>query len=615
MPGLRGVTTASTGASTTLLTYTINNPSWNGSSTPALDIILLWVTLRGAIALNTPAGFTAVPATVVSSGQYQLFYRITDGTEGATFTISWASGANVSSAMARSYFGADTALVMDPAVPASSAISGLAASSITTTRDGDMLVWFAATKTSTAGQTPGTITPPSGFTGSTPSAATTTVADPNVQAYGADEVQAAHGATGTLTGTDSTPAVDTSGASVVVALAAMTPIVPGRRTRSTLAPVRRSSVTRPAFIPVVTVTVPIVPAPVRTRRVWPRAQRGRITTGIVVTVTATPPPIVPATIRTRRPLSRAVAERGGFAPPVVVTATVTVPVVLARVRTRRFFPRTFERGGFAPPVVITVTAATAPVVPAVVRTRRPAWRPPSERGGFAPPVVVTVTVAPAPIVPVPVRSKRRPAPRVVRSAFRRGFTVIATAVRHPLDLGGTQTDENRLGGSIVVRPIAPYGGSIADENRLGGTATNERVYSATASDENRLGGTSVRRTSDSIARGWTMQAVSLAVGEFNDETIDLTLTSGGSALDLTAATIDVYLKTAAGISDTDPSTIHLSTGTGEVVVTNAVGGLATVSIAAATLGISAAYGFWRVDVVKSSKRNTALYGNVTITKL
>lgn len=220
MPSLRGVTTASTGASTVLLTYSISNPSWTGSTTPAGDIVLLWVILRGAIALATPSGFTAVPATVISSGQYQLFYRVTDGSEGATFTVSWASGGNTSSAMCRSYSGADTALVMDPSVPTASAISGLAAASITTVRDGDTLVWFAATKTSTAGQTPGTITPPSGFTGSTASAPTTTVADPNVQAYGADEVQGTHGATGVLTGTDSTPAVDTSSGSVVVALAA-----------------------------------------------------------------------------------------------------------------------------------------------------------------------------------------------------------------------------------------------------------------------------------------------------------------------------------------------------------------------------------------------------------
>src|SRR5260221_1893522 len=153
MPSLRGVTTASTGASATLLTYTIANPSWTGSTTPAGDIVLLWAVLRGAIALTTPSGFTAIPAAVISSAQYQLFVRLTDGTEGSTFTVSWASGGNTSSAMCRSYSGADTVLVMDPAVPSSSALSGLAAASITTTRHGNPLVWFAGTKTAPAGRT------------------------------------------------------------------------------------------------------------------------------------------------------------------------------------------------------------------------------------------------------------------------------------------------------------------------------------------------------------------------------------------------------------------------------------------------------------------------------
>ncbi len=227
MPTLRGVTTASTGSSAALLTYTVSNPSWTGSTTPAGDIVLLWVVLRGTVALSTPAGFTAVPAAVISSSQFQLFWRVTDGTEGSTFTITWASGANTSSAMCRSYSGADTVLVMDPAVPSSSGVTGLAATGITTVRNGDTLVWLAATKTASAGQAPATISPPSGFTGSTPSAPTSAATIPNVQAYGADAPQGAAGATGTETGSDSNTTVDSTQGSVVVALASAPQTSPG----------------------------------------------------------------------------------------------------------------------------------------------------------------------------------------------------------------------------------------------------------------------------------------------------------------------------------------------------------------------------------------------------
>lgn len=213
----RGATTGGTGTSTVLTSYTIPNPSWNPATSTSYpgDVCLLWVTLRGATVLNVPAGFTAVTASVLSSSQYQLFYRVTDGSEGATFTISWASGGNTSQAVANSYPGMDTVAILDP-VPSASGIAGLAGASITTTHDGDILVWLAASKTASAGQTPGLFTPPAGFYTEIAQQSTVTAANPNVTAFLADMQQASRGATGTLTGTSSS--ATESDAVLVVAL-------------------------------------------------------------------------------------------------------------------------------------------------------------------------------------------------------------------------------------------------------------------------------------------------------------------------------------------------------------------------------------------------------------
>jgi hypothetical protein len=78
----------------------------------------------------------------------------------------------------------------------------------------------------------------------------------------------------------------------------------------------------------------------------------------------------------------------------------------------------------------------------------------------------------------------------------------------------------------------------------------------------------------------------------------------------------MFLKPAAGVPDAAPGVVKLSTITGEIVITNAPGGLATVAIANVDLTDPNAYTFYRVDTVDGTgKRNTAIFGKVGITPL
>lgn len=116
-----------------------------------------------------------------------------------------------------------------------------------------------------------------------------------------------------------------------------------------------------------------------------------------------------------------------------------------------------------------------------------------------------------------------------------------------------------------------------------------------------------------------MQAVALALPQFNDVTVNLTITTGTApniaALNLTGAEVDVFLKTAPGVSDSDPSTTKLSTTGGQITITNARDGQAQCVIASSLLQSTEAFTFWRCDVVIGGLRNTAMYGDVRVTRM
>lgn len=104
----------------------------------------------------------------------------------------------------------------------------------------------------------------------------------------------------------------------------------------------------------------------------------------------------------------------------------------------------------------------------------------------------------------------------------------------------------------------------------------------------------------------------LLLNQGNDETVSLALTqASGAAFNLTGSTVNFYIKPSALTPDSAATVIKLSTTTGEVVVTDQLGGLATVTIPASDLKIPVGR-FWRCDVVQGSTTKTALFGQVQV---
>ena len=108
----------------------------------------------------------------------------------------------------------------------------------------------------------------------------------------------------------------------------------------------------------------------------------------------------------------------------------------------------------------------------------------------------------------------------------------------------------------------------------------------------------------------------LQLSERNDETINLVLLQpdGITPYNLTGATVRFFIKPSAASGDTDIDVILLSNVTSGIVVTDAVNGLATVTIPMADLPAPVAK-FWRVDVVAAGQTKTAMFGLLQITDL
>lgn len=110
--------------------------------------------------------------------------------------------------------------------------------------------------------------------------------------------------------------------------------------------------------------------------------------------------------------------------------------------------------------------------------------------------------------------------------------------------------------------------------------------------------------------------INLQLNERNDETVNLTLfmPDGVTPYNLTGAVVNFWIKPSAMSADTDVDVIQLSTTTSGVVVTNATGGLATVTIPLVDMHTPVAR-FYRVDVVAGGQTKTAIYGLLQITNL
>lgn len=201
-------------------------------------------------------------------------------------------------------------------------------------------------------------------------------------------------------------------------------------------------------------------------------------------------------------------------------------------------------------------------------------------------------------------------PNVVRAPENLGGVVVVEDADSgnqgpaPEVFGGTVTIPADYGGGATISPLS---GSMSETpNALGGTIS-----------ETDLGGTINLTNYGGSAVGWTMQNVNLNFAEFNDITLSVSITSNGSPLNLTGYTVNMLLKPSAGIVDTDPRVITLSSSGGSpaITVTSAVNGQCTVAITHADVQ-DQTHAFYRIDAVDASGNiNTAIYGNITYTAL
>lgn len=97
----------------------------------------------------------------------------------------------------------------------------------------------------------------------------------------------------------------------------------------------------------------------------------------------------------------------------------------------------------------------------------------------------------------------------------------------------------------------------------------------------------------------------LAVDQGTDPDIALAVTEDGEVAELGAAeAIELYLKPHRTTADDDPAVTVLTVGDG---ITLTGSGTATATIPAAAIA-TAGYMWWRLDVVMSGRRRTAIDG-------
>jgi hypothetical protein len=292
--------------------------------------------------------------------------------------------------------------------------------------------------------------------------------------------------------------------------------------------------------------------------------------------------------------------------PIVVTAQNLVPFQRQQgwgtpASDQNFGPT--YRSTLADPPVLTTRGPIVVASPSSAQYfRQQGWGTPQSDQNLGPTYRSDLVDPPVPILgfnPIVVSGTRSARFLFEQAFLTQGVGVVVPDTRSPKHLGGTVTDQNKLGGSVTKINLG--GTVVVLDPLLGGTAIVADPVNATLVE-------------------WTMQEVDIVLSEFNDETLALTLTSGNPPspppLNLTGLELDLFLKPAAGIPDSALGVVKLSTITGEIVITNTAGGLATASIANVDLTDPAAYTFYRVDTVDGTgKRNTAIFGKVAITPL
>jgi len=167
------------------------------------DLIVFAVGTDSAETRTGPAGFTSKSATNVSDQRLQIWYKVADGTEGASFSCG-AGGAN-SAGFCVAYSGVDNTTPFDVAAGTNGSGTGasITAASITPTTNGCQILFVGCRDSNS--NSPQTVSPPSG---SWAEQVDITVAGETcwANAYLADFNQATAGAVGTTTATASSTA-------------------------------------------------------------------------------------------------------------------------------------------------------------------------------------------------------------------------------------------------------------------------------------------------------------------------------------------------------------------------------------------------------------------------
>lgn len=319
---------------------------------------------------------------------------------------------------------------------------------------------------------------------------------------------------------------------------------------------------------------------------------------------------------------------GNAAVPVVVSVSTPNPIV---VTSQPPWPNTVQafatRNTLQDPPVLTTPD---PVVVASPNDSR--WYRNQQAtiviGSQAPTIVSGST--PDPVVVIAPNDQRWYNVKLVQviDNIQLGTTPVVTTTQPPVVTTKQPSALYQGGRILVVRSlVAPAGPVTRPPQHLGGTLSRYTVNGTVVRTTSVYNGTTSRRTIDGSVTvvdpynatldEWTMVEQDIVLAEFNDETIAASITQGGNPKDITGFTLEAYLKPARGTADTAPGVVKLSTATGEITITNASQGQANIVIAAADLlSTNDTYTFWRLDCIDTgSKRNTAIFGVVTITQL
>jgi hypothetical protein len=165
--------------------------------------------------------------------------------------------------------------------------------------------------------------------------------------------------------------------------------------------------------------------------------------------------------------------------------------------------------------------------------------------------------------------------------------------------------ENALGGTLTV----PSFGGVLVPATLNGVLTTPNLGGSLAAPN--YGATLSLANLSAVVTGGTMQQASLTLSEFNDMTINIAVTNNGSPFNLTGYSLNLLLKSQAGVPDSSALTFSSTGGSPAITITSASAGLATAQLPNADLDAET-YNFYRLDVVSTvgSLQQTTVYGSI-----